>query len=169
MLEPSWLSIARAELGVKEVPGKPANDLILRYWKEVGLSAVAGESDEVAWCAAFAGFCLSRAKLSHTGKANARSYESYGRALRTPCLGAIVVLSRPPSAWQGHVGFYLGTDKEKRRIRLLGGNQGDAVTIADFSLDRVVAYRWPSDQPIHADWVGAIPFKAGAQAEVKTA
>jgi hypothetical protein len=52
--------------------------------------------------------------------------------------GCIVVLKRgdPP---KGHVGFYVGT--EGGHIRLLGGNQGDKVSIASFPPDRVLGRR----------------------------
>ena len=33
-------------------------------------------------------------------------------------------------------------------LMVLGGNQGDAVRISEFSLDRVIGYRWPSVAPL---------------------
>lgn len=168
MLEPLWLNLARKELGTKEAAGAADNPAVIQYWKDAGLEAVAGGNDEVPWCAAFVGAMLARAQTPHSGKANARSYEAWGRKLLTPCLGCVVVLSRPPSAWQGHVALYLATDKVARRVRLLGGNQGDAVSIADFSLDRVVAYRWPTSGLIQPEWVGPLPVNGSAIVEQST-
>lgn len=164
MLEPLWLNLARKELGTKEAAGAADNPAIVQYWEDCGLEAVADGQDEIAWCAAFVGAMLSRAQTQGSGKANARSYETWGRRLISPCLGCVVVFSRPPSAWQGHVAFYLGTERTNlsRRVRVLGGNQGDAVSIADFSLDRVVAYRWPASGLVQPEWVGPLPVSGDA-------
>lgn len=168
MNEPLWLQLARKELGTKEFAGAADNPAIIRYWNEAGLASVADGQDEVPWCAAFVGAMLTRADIKGSGKANARSYEAWGKKLLTPVLGSVVVLSRPPSAWQGHVAFYLGTDKIARRVRLLGGNQGDAVSIADFSFDRVVAYRWPVGVTMETEWVGPLPVTASGSGDAKT-
>lgn len=165
MLEPRWLNLARKEIGTKEFAGAPDNPAIVQYWADAGVADVAMGQDEVPWCAAFVGAMLARAHLPGSGKANARSYEKWGRGLVSPCLGCVVVISRPPVAWQGHVAFYLATDRAARRVRLLGGNQGDAVTIADFSLDRVVAYRWPTSEVIQPEWVGPIAATGAATLE----
>jgi len=63
--------------------------------------------------------------------------------LQAAQVGCIVVFQREGG---GHVGFVVGQDKYGRLL-VLGGNQGNAVTIAAFSLDRVVGYRWPSPGP----------------------
>lgn len=155
-MEPIWLGHARGELGTKEFAGTPDNPKIIKYWNDAKLSDVADGQDEVPWCAAFVGAMLARSNIQGSGKANARSYETWGRKLSSPVLGCIVILSRPPTAWQGHVGFYLSTDRAKRLVRIIGGNQSDSVSIADFSIDRVVAYRWPTSQTIIPEWVGPI-------------
>lgn len=155
-MEPLWLSHARGELGVKEFTGSPDNPAIIKYWNDAGLASVADGQDEVPWCAAFVGAMLKRANLQGSGKANARSYEGWGRKLLSPVLGCVVVLSRPPNAWQGHVGFYISSDRAKRLIRLIGGNQSDSVSTADFSIDRIVSLRWPASQTIVPEWVGPI-------------
>lgn len=169
MIEPPWLSLARKEIGTKEVPGPGDNPVIAKYWEDAGIGDVAMGQDEVAWCAAFVGAMLVRGQMQASGKANARSYEPWGRALASPCLGCVVVLSRPPTAWQGHVGFYLATDRAARRVQIIGGNQGDKVSIAEFSLDRVVAYRWPAGSLIQPSWVGPLKPIAGATVEPSAA
>lgn len=165
MLEPLWLTAARKELGTKEVQGPGDNPAIAKYWEDAGIADVAMGQDEVPWCAAFVGAMLARGTAEGSGKANARSYEKWGRALISPCLGCVVVISRPPVTWQGHVAFYLGTDRAARRVRVIGGNQGDAVSIAEFSLDRVVAYRWPAGAVIQPEWVGPIAVTSTSQQE----
>lgn len=169
MLEPLWLNVARKELGTKEVPGPGDNPVIAKYWEDAGIGDVAMGQDEVPWCAAFVGAMLKRGFVQPSGKANARSYEKWGRSLASPVLGCVVVISRPPTAWQGHVGFYLATDRAARRVQLLGGNQGDKVSIAEFSLDRLVAYRWPDGVLIQPHWVGPLAPAAGATIEPSAA
>jgi uncharacterized protein (TIGR02594 family) len=156
-MEPLWLSNARSELGTKEFPGTPDNPRIIKYWVDANLAGVADGQDEVPWCAAFVGSMLHRANQQGSGKANARSYSTWGRNLLSPVLGCVVVLSRPPNAWQGHVGFYVSSDRAKRLIRIIGGNQSDSVSVADFSIDRIVSLRWPASQTILPEWVGPIP------------
>lgn len=163
MLEPLWLNLGRKEIGTKEVPGPGDNPTIAKYWDDAGIGDVAMGQDEVPWCAAFVGAMLKRAQMESSGKANARSYEKWGRDLRVPVLGCVCVLSRPPSTWQGHVGFVVGADRE--RVQLLGGNQGDSVSIAGFPRARVVCFRWPSGGLIQPEWV-APPIISGQANDV---
>jgi uncharacterized protein (TIGR02594 family) len=164
MLEPLWLNLARKELGTKEAPGGADNPVVLKYAEDAEIAGVVNQ-DSVAWCAAFVGAMLARAQTPGSKRANARSYETWGRKIISPCLGCVVVFSRPPSTWMGHVAFYLGTNAAAKTVRVLGGNQGDAVSIAEFSRDRVVAYRWPTSGLIQPEWVGPLPV-SGAGAEV---
>jgi len=151
---PSWLKLAKLEIGTLETPGPKDNPKILKYAEDARVAGVVNH-DSVPWCAAFVGAMLERAHSHSSGKANAKSYVDWGVKLRTPVLGCVVVLNRPPSEWQGHVGFYIGRPM-LGKIRLLGGNQGDMVSEADFDSDRVNCYRWPADALISADWVGPI-------------
>lgn len=60
-----------------------------------------------------------------------------------PAYGCVVVFSREGG---GHVGFVVGRDKNGN-LMVLGGNQGDAVSIRPFPVSRVTCYRWPSAYP----------------------
>ncbi|MEN6441642.1 MAG: hypothetical protein ABFD97_24030 [Syntrophobacter sp.] len=51
-------------------------------------------------------------------------------------------MSRPPGKEHGHVGFYTGEDSDV--ITMLGGNQGDSVSIQDYRKDRWLGFRWPA-------------------------
>ena len=141
MSQPAWLAQAWAELGQREVGGRNDNPHILSYFRELGFSDI--EHDEVAWCAAFVGACLERSGLPSTRQLLARSYLDYGEKLDEPRVGAIAILSRGGDASQGHVGFCVGEARDK--IFLLGGNQGDAVTVEGFDHLRVLAIRWPDE------------------------
>ena len=50
----------------------------------------------------------------------------------------VVILSRG-AAPSGHVGFFAGWDKGQ--IRVLGGNQGNRVSIATFPKERILGVR----------------------------
>ena len=142
MEQPPWLSAAWAELGVHEIPGSASEPEILRYFREAGDTSVA--SEDTPWCAAFAGAMLRRSGYPGTGSLLARSYLGWGTALDSPRLGAVTVLSRGQDPTLGHVGFYVGETADK--LFLLGGNQGQAVTVAACDRARLLAFRWPSEE-----------------------
>lgn len=96
---------------------------------------------ENAWCAGFVNAVLKKSGIQGTGQLNARSFLEWGRAVTDPQDGDVVVLWRgSKSSWQGHVGFYKGTDKDGN-ILILGGNQGNEVSIESFPRSRVLAFR----------------------------
>lgn len=140
---PRWLTIARAEMGQREVRGEGAhNPRILEYLATTSLGRWGRSRDETAWCSAFANWCMQRAGLEGTGSAMARSWLGWGIDLQEPRAGCIVVLARgaPPA---GHVGFYLQRDGEM--VRVLGGNQANAVSVQPYPRARVLGYRWPAE------------------------
>ena len=93
------------------------------------------------WCSAFVNWCVEQAGFPGTDSAWARSWLKWGQEADWQALvpGSIVVLQR--GANSGHVGFFVDADDE--RIQLLGGNQGDQVSEAWFSLNRVLGIRAP--------------------------
>ncbi|MCB1815721.1 MAG: TIGR02594 family protein, partial [Candidatus Competibacteraceae bacterium] len=139
-----WMKIAMGELGQKEVVGGADNPRIVQYHATTSLGP---KPDSVPWCSSFVNFCVEKSGISGTDSAAARSWMEWGRATRSLVPGCIVVLKRgePP---KGHVGFFIG--KEGNRIRLLGGNQNDAVNIASFDADRVIAKRLPPSGAVSA-------------------
>jgi uncharacterized protein (TIGR02594 family) len=139
--QPAWLAAAWAEFGVREIPGKEDAAEILRYFREAGDTSAASEA--TPWCAAFAGAMLRRAGHAGTGSLLARSYLNWGEALPTARVGAVTVLSRGDDPNAGHVAFFLGETVDK--LFLLGGNQGDAVTVAAFDKTRLLGFRWPKE------------------------
>jgi uncharacterized protein (TIGR02594 family) len=134
------LAAAGEYLGLQEWPGARHNPQIVDMFAKVGHGHV--RDDETPWCAAFVGSVLAGLGLPHTGKLNARSYETYGTQVRMQDArpGDIVVLWRgSPASWQGHVAFFVCFNGDK--IVLRGGNQGNAVTDASYGRDRVIAIR----------------------------
>lgn len=136
---PLWLKTAVGEIGVKEAVGGKHNPQILAYHKATSLRA---ESDETPWCAAFVNWCLAQCNVKGTNMANARSFLGWGKSLETPKAGCIVVFSSSRGPRSGHVGFYVG-ENPNGTVRVLGGNQGDQVSVASYPAEKVLAYRWP--------------------------
>jgi uncharacterized protein (TIGR02594 family) len=139
---PNWISIALAEQGQTEEPGPNHNPRIVEYHARTSLAA---KDDETPWCASFVSWVMTEAGLRNPNTARARDFLHYGQSLDRPFIGAIVVLSRGNSPTQGHVGFYMGERGDS--ILVLGGNQGNSVSIARYAKSRVLAYRWPPGVP----------------------
>ena len=140
MIAPEWMIVATRELahGVKEVPGPEANPRIVDYHAATSFEAT---SDEVPWCSSFVNWCLQHAGYEGTRSAAARSWLTWGEPLDDPRYGAITVLARGKNPSLGHVGFFTGYEGDL--VQILGGNQGNAVSIAGYPSARVLAYRWP--------------------------
>ncbi len=134
-----WLTVAKRELSldVKEIKGAQDNPRIVAYHATTSLSA---DDDETPWCSSFVNFCMKEVGIKGTDSAAARSWAKWkwGKELKQPVIGCVVVLTRPGG---GHVGFYLG--EKDGEIQLLAGNQGNKVSIAPVKKSRVISYQWP--------------------------
>jgi uncharacterized protein (TIGR02594 family) len=144
MDQPAWLQASWAEFGVRELPGSADASAVMKYFREAEHSEIA--HDATPWCAAFVGAMLKRSGYEGTGSLLARSYLSWGEAIDERRAGAVVVLSRGDDPHAGHVGLFVGAAND--RVFLLGGNQGDAVSVEAFEASRVLGYRWPSSARI---------------------
>lgn len=142
--QPGWLTLAAGELGVKEGAGAANNPRVVQLFADAGFAGI--KQDSVAWCAAAVGAMLKRAGHKPSGSLAARSYEGWGIGLKDPVLGCVATKKRGNSSWQGHVGFVVGASKDQ--IFLLGGNQGDAWSVAAFKRSEFTSFRWPADVPI---------------------
>ena len=145
MTDPKWIEEALKYLGQHEKYGKGEhNEQIVKFW-EMGKVDLDVSDDETPWCAAFVSAMLEEAGVKSARTGWARGYLKWGQKLGMPTNGAVVVFSRGPTA--GHVGFVVGRDADGN-IMVLGGNQGDEVSIKAFSRDRILGYRWPSEEPL---------------------
>jgi uncharacterized protein (TIGR02594 family) len=139
-MQPNWLAVARAEMGVAPYPAGQSNPRITEYHHGTNIR---GYDDKASWCSSFVNWTLAQVGIAGTGSALARSWLEWGVALEQPRPGCITVLYRDdPASWKGHVGFYLRADA--RHIHLLGGNQLDQVREHFYPIDSVLAYRWPA-------------------------
>lgn len=140
--EPVWLAEARRWMGLAEIAGVRSNATILRWGRAI---ADWYRDDDTPWCGAFVHAQIAATLPDEPLPANAlwaRGWTQFGVGLATPALGAILVFSRGTG---GHVGFYVGEDAT--RLRVLGGNQSNAVTETWISKGRLLAARWPKTAP----------------------
>lgn len=138
--EPSYLTAARRDIGLREIKGPKHAGRIVQMLQRLGAW---WRDDETPWC----GVAVA-AWLSETGHPipkhyyRALAWADYGYEIRGPRDGAIAVLTRKGG---GHVALVTGMSQNGAHVRLLGGNQGDAVSEAWFPASRVTAYRVPHD------------------------
>lgn len=145
---PPWMLTAQGELGTKEAPGEGQdNPRVLEYLascsKDRGgsLGQWGASRDATPWCSAFVNWCIERdGTRQGTRSAWALSWDNWGREILEPFHGCIVVMTRGEG---GHVGFYdSAMQEDPGMIRVLGGNQANAVNVRPYPKSRVVSYRW---------------------------
>lgn len=94
-----------------------------------------------AWCADFVNATLAQSGMQGTGSGMARSFLEWGQEVDQPQRGDLAVFSRgDPNGPYGHVGFFEGYNPDGS-IRVLGGNQGDSVSIANYGADQLLGFR----------------------------
>ncbi|MGW8177181.1 MAG: TIGR02594 family protein [bacterium] len=142
--DPFWVQIGEGMVGTKEIPGARDNPTVVALW-ELGKTGQHVYDDETPWCAAWVSAVLEMAHIKSARTGWARSYLTWGKSLPGPAYGAIVVFRRGSG---GHVGFVVG--RKGKNLMVLGGNQHNSVNVSEFTQDRVLGYRWPSDKPMPA-------------------
>jgi uncharacterized protein (TIGR02594 family) len=140
--DPLYLQLAFRDLGTKEIAGPNANPKIVRMFAKAGSPGV--KSDEVPWCSAAMCAWVLDAGLVPTYSLAARSWLTWGRPLdiNAPLpRGAIVIFRRGNHAWQGHVAILL--EDRGTQLTVIGANQQNAVTIANYSRAALIGARLP--------------------------
>ncbi len=143
-----WLKEAIRLLGTTETPGPGNNSVIIGWARAIGgWIASFYKSDSTAWCGLFVNHCMAigGAPVIQDGL-GALNWAKYGKPLKYAVPGAILVFKRPGG---GHVGFYVSEDDQTYHV--LGGNQGDKVSIARVAKERCVAVRWPGNAILPSD------------------
>jgi uncharacterized protein (TIGR02594 family) len=108
----------------------------------------------IDWCAAFVNAVLHEMGIPGSESVSkfplvAKSFLDWGKRVKEPQQGDIVVFPRGREPWQGHVGFYYGTvyEKGKKYYQILGGNQNRSVTIELFPARAAIGIRrYPKNQ-----------------------
>jgi len=151
---PLWHGVAKAQIGVKELPGPKSNPTILTWAGKVGRKlGIAYTDDAVPWCGLFVAYCMTAAGQTPPDiSVRASAWATWGLPVE-PTLGAVLVFERPGG---GHVGFYAG--ETAAAYRVLGGNQGDAVNYAWIAKHRCVAVRWPPKAALPPKTIRVVGF-----------
>jgi len=142
--EPTWLAYARRQIGVAEIVGPKNNPTIMAWAKKLGakILGINVTDDESPWCGLFVAQCMNEVGIKPASVAvRASSWDKWGVRV-VPTLGCVLRFQRPGG---GHVGFYVG--ENKTHYLVLGGNQGNKVSIASIEKARCVEARWPTGLP----------------------
>ncbi len=133
------IDVAESKLGMNEYKDSTA----LRQY--VGVDPRYTE-----WCAAFVNAVLEESgmknlhDMEHPQPLTARSFLDWGVEVETPQAGDVIVFPRGRHRWQGHVGFYVGWEKDeegKVYYLILGGNQNDSVSIERYLSTKALGIR----------------------------
>ena len=129
------LDLAAAQIGLNE------NDKATALRDYLHTGGINLDPATTAWCAAFVNATLKQSGQQGTGSNMARDFLTWGTGVTQPQPGDIAVFSRgDPNGPYGHVGFFQGYNPDGT-IRVLGGNQGDAVSEASYSPNALLGFR----------------------------
>lgn len=157
---PRMIVEARKLYGIRETAGPGNTPAIMQWADELGPGVRRVYSaDAIPWCGLFMGIVAQRAgKDLPASPLWARAWASWGTASPKAALGDMLVFARDGG---GHVGLYIGEDGGCYHV--LGGNQGDAVSIKRILKSRCIAVRRsykigpPANvRPIHLSASGAV-------------
>lgn len=143
----SAFAVAKTYVGTEEVEGQDSNAAIVAMLREIAPWA---SGDEIPWCAAFVAHVARLLGLPRSRSLRARSWLAIGKPIQLSDAKTeedVVVLSRGRGNQPGpevidapgHVGWFAGHTPGE--VHILGGNQGDAVTIARFQQSDVLGVR----------------------------
>lgn len=122
--------------GIKEVPGKGSNPIILGMAKTLGVDNIY-KDDDTAWCALFMCFILKNLSYPMPFRQyeclRARSFLNWGDPISKADMkrGDIIIFNRPGGA---HVAILVA--ESEKTVFVLGGNQSNSVNIIEISKDK---------------------------------
>lgn len=135
---PRMVQIGMDQLGVAEIPGHKSNPQILSWARELGIRHYV--NDDIAWCGLFQAWVVKQSGREPVKNPLwARNWINWGLPSLTPGLGDVLVFSRGTG---GHVGIYIAEDATAYHV--LGGNQGNKVSIVRISNTRFLGARRPA-------------------------
>lgn len=142
--------LAMRHIGIRELAGGKDHPLVQWWLSLCGFSL--DTPDETPWCSAFVNGMAWLCRAVRSKSAAARSWLLCGQpiALKDATPGWDVVILKRGSGEQpgadvikapGHVGFFAGLEDGGRKVVLLGGNQGNAVSLARFDVADILGVR----------------------------
>ena len=146
MTDAAWFLLAWRKLGFHErILNKKLSRFLMLDTNTLGDPALK------PWCGDFVETCIALALPEEPLPENpygAQNWKTFGTSIRDSGhrLGAVMVFWRgSPTSWNGHVGFYNGEDDE--HFSVLGGNQGNRVSVMRMKKERLLDIRWPATFP----------------------
>lgn len=142
--------LAQRFIGLKEAPGSGSNPQVLSFL-QLDNSWPAG--DDVAWCSAFVNYIAWLLRLPRSKGLAARSWLNVGipitdyNAAKPEFDVVILMRGEGPQPGpdvvnaQGHVGLFAAYNSLKAQVSILGGNQGDQVSIATYPTSKILGIR----------------------------
>jgi len=157
---PPWLMAMRAITGTTEYAGSADNpkimamaDTIAAAYPDMADYCALYTGDDVPWCGLCVAYCMTVGGIRPVYQPPpapdtdrflwAEAWASdpeFGQVLAQPRIGCVVVLETGSGH---HVTLYESSTDGSIDCR--GGNQSDAVNVATYSKDSVVAYVWPRE------------------------
>jgi uncharacterized protein (TIGR02594 family) len=140
---PKIIKEAVALFGTREIVGLKHNQTILAWADAIGIGQLVND-DEQAWCGLFCGYVATRAQkhvpMQSWDILRALKWVDFGKKVPPDqaALGDILIFKRDGG---GHVGLYVGEDAQYYYV--LGGNQGNEVSITKIAKPRLYAVRRP--------------------------
>ncbi len=157
---------------VREIPGADAHPLIMAMLLVDGNDWTKERGDETPWCSAYVNWCAWMGRCVRSKSLMARSWLTVGHQVAgagsvghggvgaIARAGDVVILQRGggdqpgPSELNapGHVGFFAGyvaatVGSNSAEVQILGGNQGNTVSVRHFPLSRVLGVRRIVEDP----------------------
>jgi uncharacterized protein (TIGR02594 family) len=133
--------------GLTELAGPTANDPLIMAMLKLDNAWPGG--DEVPWCSAAVNFACAMTGVQRTRDLRARSWLLVGVAIRLEqarrgfdvCIFKRAGDNSPATVIDapGHVAFFVGIDGNY--IKVLGGNQGNSVSIARYPIADLLGIR----------------------------
>lgn len=148
--DPPWLIAAFRDLGLREVPGPRSSPRICEMYSAAGHPAPEKLDDSKwSWCSAAMNAWFVESGLKGTGSLMGRSWLKRGNKLnsskRLP-RGALLVFKYDDNPSHGHICCLLQDNGD--RLRVIGANQGNAVSVMSWPRDKMIGAVWPSDYPM---------------------
>ena len=141
----TMFDLAQRFVGIQEIAGAQHQPFV--QWCHSLVALGTDQPDETPWCSSFTNAMAWILRLPRSKSAMARSWLNVGTPIglhdATPGFDVVVFWRGSKDAATGHVGLYAGVERRdgKEVILVLGGNQGDSVSIAPYPADRLLGVR----------------------------
>lgn len=139
---PPWMAEMYRKKGLHET----GDNSELSAWLRIG--KFLGNPAKLPWCGDAIESAIVKTLPTEPVPDNpfwAQGWAKFGAKAPPGAVGSIGVIRW--SAKAGHVGVVAEYDARRQRVKLLGGNQSNAITLSWFPLTKFIGFRWPKTAP----------------------